>query len=280
MSIQHTMNLLSAFKDIDTDKIQLALNYLQHYGYTFNSTDDIMSSVCRFQSMAGLLVDGIVGPKTLGIMQHPRCGCKDTLEARNSPRKWADRNISYYIEKRDSDITADEWDDAITKAFTQWSDVANLKFTRTNTSRKANCIMSIGSGRSQDFDGPGGTLAWAQLPPNSRYNGQLLCRFDAGETWITNASLRGVLLLNVACHEIGHLLGLGHSQVNSALMAPFYNPSITKPQNSDDVTRISKLYGEAPEKPEKVEPTENLIIHIEGTIEGIKIPGYRVQKRG
>lgn len=45
--------------------------------------------------------------------------------------------------------------------------------------------------------------------------------FDASESWSIN-SYRGTNLFQVAAHEFGHSLGLSHSDVRSALMAPFY----------------------------------------------------------
>jgi hypothetical protein len=78
---------------------------------------------------------------------------------------------------------------------------------------------------------------------------QLLMKFDLDETWIENANQRGILLENVACHEFGHLLGLTHSQVQGALMAPYYNAAISTPQQNDDIPRILARYGPATAQP-------------------------------
>jgi len=56
---------------------------------------------------------------------------------------------------------------------------------------------------------------------------------------------RGTSLLMSAAHELGHSLGLSHSNDRSALMAPFYrgyerNVSLSK----DDIEGIEALYGE------------------------------------
>lgn len=54
----------------------------------------------------------------------------------------------------------------------------------------------------------------------------------------------GINLLQVAVHEFGHSLGLAHSDVNSAIMAPFYRgyvPNLVL--DSDDIAGIQSLYG-------------------------------------
>ena len=57
-------------------------------------------------------------------------------------------------------------------------------------------------------------------------------------------SVTGIDLFTVAAHELGHSLGLGHSEDPTALMAPFYqgyNPDFQL--NYDDIVGIQMLYG-------------------------------------
>ena len=62
---------------------------------------------------------------------------------------------------------------------------------------------------------------------------------------LTHFSCSGTNLLQVASHEIGHSLGLAHSDVQQALMAPFYRgymPYIDL--HDDDIQAVQELYGE------------------------------------
>ena len=88
-------------------------------------------------------------------------------------------------------------------------------------------------GDGDPFDGPGGTLAHAYFP---QYGGD--AHFDDQEYWTIN-EFRGTNLLQTAAHEFGHSLGLSHSDVRSALMAPFYRGWVPNLQlNKDDIDAI------------------------------------------
>ena len=265
------------------------LEYLQYYKYLPEDLGDIrikdiQAAVTRLQEFAGLTVDGVAGPKTLNVIAQPRCGCADIAETRSNVRKWGKKDLTYYISRRDTDLSSSVWDDIMAQGLKAWSDVAQLTFSRRNTSHGTNLILSVGTGRRDSFDGPSGTLAWAQLPGHN-YQGQLLMRFDTGETWISqDSNRRGVRLLNVATHEFGHMLGLTHSNDQNALMAPYYKYQVVKPQ-ADDICRIQGLYGgrrpdpTPPPRPKPKPDSNETIITIQGNIEDIDITGYRTFKR-
>lgn len=101
-------------------------------------------------------------------------------------------------------------------------------------------------GDGEPFDGVLGTLAHAFSPPNGRFH------LDAEENWVidgsfANAPYSAMDLESVAVHEIGHLLGLGHSSVEAAIMYPTISSRIRKVElDPDDIAGVQELYGANP----------------------------------
>ena len=171
----------------------------------------------------------------------PYCGVMDSVTAATSLRSWGRSHFRYYMAGFDPwDMSRDEWNGEFRKAFDSWSAVTSLTFEQV-ANPPYEFFITIGNRRREGFGKIGGTLTWAQLPPTKDFDGVLLTKFDTAENWILPEEENGTILRTVAAHEIGHLLGLGHSNDPNALMFPFVNSSLG-PQG-DDIRRIQSLYG-------------------------------------
>lgn len=170
---------------------------------------------------------GNLDPETMQLMSLPRCGVKDKVGFGSDSRskryalqgsRWKVKNLTYRISKYPKKLNRPEVDKEIARAFAVWSEYTDLTFTakRTNPVHIEIRFEENEHGDGDPFDGPGGTLAHAYFPV---YGGD--AHFDDAEYW-TIGSSRGTNLFQVAAHEFGHSLGLSHSDVRSALMAPFY----------------------------------------------------------
>lgn len=237
-----------------------ALYYLSQYGYLGANTRNIFNSsnlidgrvlnnaIAEFQSFAGLDVTGELNDETLQTMSLPRCGVKDKVGSGSDSRskryalqgsRWKVKNLTYRIAKYPRKLAKKDVDVEIARAFAVWTDYTDLTFKPSKGQVHIEIRFESGEhGDGDPFDGPGGTLAHAYFPV---FGGD--AHFDAAENW-SIGSYRGTNLFQVAAHEFGHSLGLSHSDVRSALMAPFYRGyDPTFDLDMDDIQGIQSLYG-------------------------------------
>jgi len=246
-----------------------AEEYLAKFGYLKTGTSgktaalqSLDSAISDFQAFAGLEQTGELDEETVKMMHTPRCGVKDFVEEdedtprmrlRNSRRRgkryalqgsrWKVKDLTYRVSKYPvkSRLTRREVDDTMRRAFDIWEKETDLKFTRKNSGKVHIEIRFERRSHGDDdpFDGEGGTLAHAFFPV---FGGD--AHFDDEEDWTVNTH-RGTSLLMTASHELGHSLGLSHSNVRSSLMAPFYRGyDANLSLEEDDIRGIQALYGE------------------------------------
>lgn len=133
----------------------------------------------------------------------------------------------------------------IQNAFAAWSAVANINFVQVaDDGAASNAATNSGDIRigMHAFDGPNGVLAHGYYPPNNGASIAGDIHFDIGETWDLGLTGTGFSVFQVLAHEIGHAIGLDHTNVANSLMNPFYTEAYFGPQ-ADDIAGAQFIYG-------------------------------------
>ena len=196
------------------------------------------SGVTDYQIWHGLEPDGVAGPVTTASMVAPRCGLPDYQMARppeegSWPRQCLDVATSYRLQLN---LGAEEIKSAWETALGLWNQSCGIKLT---------LIQSMGESQIWATSGPlpGSTLAWSYLP-NGNCGERLEQRYDTGPTWDHD------FLAKTMLHELGHALGLTHTQSQADIMYPAITgrPLSVYP-SPNDIRRVVNFYGEGSPDP-------------------------------
>jgi hypothetical protein len=161
-------------------------------------------------------------------------------------------HLSYYFGSLTAKVPAAIVRSEILRAFAAWASKINVTFQPAGSPNLPRSIsIAFASGAHGDayvFDGPGRMLGHTFYP--APINSEPIAgnmHFDADEAWGAGA---GVDIYTVALHEIGHALGLSHSDNPNDVMYPYYQPG--RALSANDIGAALQLYPAAGSKPATV----------------------------
>ena len=153
-------------------------------------------------------------------------------------------------------FTEAELRDVIRQAFDAWEAVAGLTFVEVEDPGVASDGPGAGTVNirigAHEFDGAGGVLAHAAAPASGFFDndedaigaevGDL--HFDVAENWelFVDGDDSTISFFTTALHEIGHSIGLGHTDVPNQIMDTFYSEDVIE-LGEDDIAGAQFIYG-------------------------------------
>ncbi|KAJ6291655.1 hypothetical protein OIU76_023690 [Salix suchowensis] len=211
--------------------------YLKKFGYypsdatlTSSDFDDHLELALKaYQKFYRLNVTGNLDSSTTQQMMIPRCGVPDIINPPPStePTSTESKHKKFHMVAH-YEFGSNKWPPskyALTYTFGPGLQVFDLNTLRGD------------HGDGDPFDGPGKILAHGFFPQDGRLH------YDADENWSTNPAMDQTDLESVSVHEIGHLLGLHHSNDRESIMYPSIQIGTKKRDlTQDDIDGIHALY--------------------------------------
>ncbi|XP_028769534.1 metalloendoproteinase 5-MMP-like [Neltuma alba] len=196
-------------------KLRTYLRYLGYHNDTLNS--DVQSALRDFQKTYGLPATGQIDGGTVSLIRQKRCGVPDYWNRHMSEDEYVFQRLVPVVEA-----------DGVALPETQWVNSPDISIEFLKLDDRAGVIGTALFGRN--------------IPRPGIY-------LDSSESWVSPASPMTdpfqVDLRSVALHQIGHMLGFGHSKMRNAVMYPFNagERKVFREEESDNIKNIFAAAG-------------------------------------
>ncbi len=231
-------------------------DFLQRFGYLEESSykpseldNRTSEALKKYQRANGKQATGEFNTATREQMATHRCGHPDMSSGIDFATQcaWDKNQLTFAFDNGTNDIGGSGEFQAVRNAFQTWADVTSLTFTEVALNANPDIVIDWRQANDPDHSMVGGVLAHADFPPGCSVVTNTLPKpvhFDDEEhAWSNGAVSNAFDVETVALHEIGHILGLAHSNVSGAVMFASVSSNFTKRDlTADDISGIQSLY--------------------------------------
>jgi len=152
--------------------------------------------------------------------------------------------ISWRADPRGAPVDGDAWQAAIERACAAWTATGLVAFVPADDGADADVTLSWRRGHHGACEpfGTGDAVAHSGWPKSGTY-----VHFDADRAWSAGADAQGYPLYGTALHELGHVLGLGHSAADDAVMRTGVVREV--PLSRHELQGLQSMYGGGEDRP-------------------------------
>ena len=177
----------------------------------------------------------------------PRCGVPDFVQRAAFVARcaWVHPCLTFAFDSGTNDVPGGGEFQAIRDALATWAAAAPLTFTEVGLHQHPDIVIGWRPADDPDLDFSG-VIAHADFPPGCGVISETLPKpvhfLDPGVNWAVGKVIFSFDVESVALHELGHVLGLGHSTVDDAVMSTALSSETKRALTADDLAGIAHLY--------------------------------------